>query len=294
MDIWCFGIILFEIYFGFVPFYKEEMASPMELLSIIEKVCLPRFDLGKLMKNYIEQHVPADRLEHIRLKLSIASAELLDLFGKIFVVEQQERLTFYGLWKHAIIKAHCPNTYKESMKDTVFYSFLEGVKRRQFYMHEHLEFLLKTIESIRESSEPVVGPHKVAAIGALELAVTYFNRGKYRNKGIESRKELEELCSRPWEQVKNLIKQPLVALYQVLRGCNKLHEKKMQLQVLISIKSHTIFESPDSFGKFFQQFFASDCSLIQFDHFLSNLKTKAEFDKLAAIINHLLVLFHGS
>jgi hypothetical protein len=91
-----------------------------------------------------------------------------------------------------------------------------------------------------------------------------------------------------------MIKQPLVNLYQVLRGCGKLHEKKLQLQILICIKSHTIFETPESFGKHLKQFFTDKLSLIEFDHFLSNLKTKADFDKLAAIINHLLILFHGS
>ena len=180
------------------------------------------------------------------------------------------------------------------MKDATFYNFLEGVKKRQFYMHEHLEFLQKTIESIKDSTEAVVAPLKTEAIGALELAIAFFNRSKYQNKGIGSRAELQAASNKPWEQLKNVIRQPLINLYHVLRGCGKLHEKKLQLQILVSIKSHIIFETPDSFGKFFQQFFPSECSLIEFDPFLPNLKSKADFDKLAASINHLLVIFNGS
>mgnify|MGYP000897719539 CR=1 FL=1 len=112
MDIWCFGIILFEMYFGHVPFYKEDMASPMELLGVIERICLPTFDFNRLYYNYQKQHVPNDRLEPIRLKYSLASPELLDLFSKIFTVDQRDRLSFYGLWKHGVIKLHCPNSYQ--------------------------------------------------------------------------------------------------------------------------------------------------------------------------------------
>jgi serine/threonine protein kinase len=60
VDIWCFGIILFEVYFGHVPFYKEDMASPMELLEIIEKICVPRFDFGRLLQNYERQNMKSN------------------------------------------------------------------------------------------------------------------------------------------------------------------------------------------------------------------------------------------
>lgn len=218
VDIWCFGIILFEMYFGHVPFYKEDMASPMELLGIIEAICLPQFDFKRVVKNYQQQRMPADKLEHVMLKYSMASRELLDLFSKIFVVDQHKRLSFYGLWKHNVVKLHCPNTYEEMMKDATFYNFLEGVKKRQFYLQEHLEFLQKTIESVKESAEAVVAPHKQPVINALELAVAYFNLNKYRNKGIESRKDLDSAAAKPWEEVKGIIRQPLVNLYQVLRS----------------------------------------------------------------------------
>jgi hypothetical protein len=35
------------------------------------------------------------------------------------------------------------------MEDADFYRFIENVKQREFFTHEHLDFLLKTAEAVR-------------------------------------------------------------------------------------------------------------------------------------------------
>lgn len=88
VDIWCFGIILFEMFFGQVPFYKEEMASPVELLDIIHHICRPCFDFRKVIANYQYEKVDQKVIDHAVMKQAIATPLLVDLFQKIFVVDQ--------------------------------------------------------------------------------------------------------------------------------------------------------------------------------------------------------------